>query len=260
MDYHIKDLLDTARNVALEGGRHTLRYFRREYRVERKDDQSPVTIADRETEELMRAMIRMHHSDHGIIGEEKEAVNPDSEVQWILDPIDGTHSFVHGIPLYTTLVGVTIAGRPVAGVIHAPALDEIVEAAEGYGARYNGEPCQVSKTDDLEEAVFLTTDPAHCQQYGYEEFYRNLAHSSRLHRTWGDAYGHIMVATGRADIMFEPVLNVWDAAPLLPVIREAGGRYTDLQGQERVDTGNALSTNGVLHDQLLEMLSQYQSA
>jgi len=241
MKYDLDEIHGAAVEIARMGGDHTLSYFNRDIVIERKADDSPVTAADREAEELMQKEITNRFPGHGIIGEEHGKINSASSVQWILDPIDGTKSFIHGVPLYTTLIGVLVAGEPVAGVIYAPALDELCEAAKGKGARLNGRTCSVRSCADLAEATFLTTDSTTSAEFGFETEYRKLLEATRVNRTWGDAYGHMLVAAGRADIMFDPILNIWDAAPLLTILREAGGIFCDVNGQETIKTGNGIS-------------------
>jgi histidinol-phosphatase len=253
----MKSLLAELRKAAVElagmGGDATLNHFKKTFQVEFKEDDSPVTNADREAERLIREQINKRFPSHGIIGEEYGAENEDAEVVWILDPIDGTKSFIHGVPFYTTLIGITIDREPSVGVIYAPALGEMVSAAVGLGCELNGEICRVRSCDDLGKATFLSTDVTSFEQYGYSEPYEELLELTRIHRTWGDAYGHMMVATGRADIMIDPILNIWDAAALLPIVTEAGGSYTDLAGKKSIESGNALSTNKNLLPQLLSI-------
>jgi len=252
MLFNIKEIHRAAVEIARSGGEHTLKYYQKNIEVDRKEDASPVTIADRETELLMREEIQARFPDHGIVGEEYGKHNPESEVQWILDPIDGTKSFIHGIPFYTTLIGVLHKKEPISGVIFAPALDELCEAAKGEGARLNGKTCLVRSCDSLDEATFLTTDVTTAKEFKMEKPLQNLLQKTRIHRTWGDAYGHMMVATGRADLMFDPVLNIWDAAPLLPIMQEAGGIFCDVTGKETTQTGNGISCSKWLIDEVLE--------
>ncbi|HYW33806.1 MAG TPA: histidinol-phosphatase [Balneolaceae bacterium] len=255
MDFNLQKIHQAAIEIARLGGKRTLNYYKKNLEIERKSDQSPVTIADRKTEALMRKGIAARFPDHGIIGEEHGKINPESPVQWILDPIDGTKSFIHGVPFYTTLVGILYENEPVSGVIFAPVLEELCEAARGEGARLNEKTCSVSDCSSLQEATFLTTDVTKASEVDLEKPLKKLIQKSRLHRTWGDAYGHMMVATGRADIMFDPELNIWDAAPLLPILQEAGGIFCDVNGRETIQTGNGISTNRELID---EVLAQFQ--
>lgn len=252
MDIDLNDIHQAAIEIARMGGRRTLKYYQKDFDIERKQDASPVTIADRETETLMRKEIRARFPDHGILGEEHGKLNPESTVQWILDPIDGTKSFIHGVPFYTTLIGILYKNEPVSGVIYAPALGELCEAAKGAGVRLNGEACTVSSCRSLNEASFLTTDVTTAKEFNFDTSLQKLIKKTRLHRTWGDAYGHMMVATGRADLMFDPVLNIWDAAPLLTIMLEAGGIFCDVNGNETIQTGNGISCSRELIDEVLE--------
>lgn len=253
MDFEIKKIHDAAIAVAKKGGDHTLTYFGEPITVERKSDDSPVTKADREAEEIMREEISRLFPDHGIVGEEFGKENEESAAQWILDPIDGTKSFIHGVPLYTTLVGVQFENEPVIGIIYAPALAEICEAAKNLGARRNGKPCRVRACSKLSEATFLSTDCTTSAETAFGEPFRQLLDKTRINRTWGDAYGHMLVATGRADLMFDPILNIWDAAPLLPVLKEAGGVFCDVTGTETIEAGNGISCGKELLPEVLDV-------
>lgn len=226
---------------AKHGGDHTLNYFRKGLQVIRKSDDSPVTIADREAELLIREKIMAEFPDHGIIGEEYGTHNAHARIKWILDPIDGTISFIHGIPLYTTLIGVLIDEKPVAGVIYAPAMDEMCAGSPELGTTLNGIPVQVRKCVSLSEATFLTTDRKNIRKHNFESSINEVMKAVAVDRTWGDAYGHMMVATGRADIMFDPILNIWDAAALMPVLQGAGGEFVDIFGKASIYTGNGIS-------------------
>lgn len=252
MKFDLEELHHSAIKIARMGGAHTLNYFKKSFDVERKSDDSPVTVADREAESIMRETIEKSFPDHGIVGEEFGPEREDSPVQWILDPIDGTKSFIHGIPLYTTLIGILVDDEPVVGVIYAPALNELCEAAKDRGTRINGENCRIRECEDLSEATFLSTDITTPGTAGFGEPFEKLLDATWLHRTWGDAYGHMMVAAGRADIMFDPKLSIWDAAPLLTIIHEAGGVFYDVNGEETIQTGNGISSNRNLMPEVLK--------
>jgi histidinol phosphatase-like enzyme (inositol monophosphatase family) len=247
-------ILAAAERFALEAGELTLRYFGTDLEVEDKEDGSPVTTADREAEGLIRARIGAEFPGHGILGEEYGREREDAEVRWILDPIDGTRAFMRGVPLYAVLVGVEVAGEAVVGVAHFPALGETVSAAMGHGCRWNGRVASVSRVSTLERSLVLTTDVEEILGRPQGAGWRQLAGAAHTSRTWGDAYGHILVATGRAELMVDPILSAWDAAPLLPILSEAGGRFTDLGGRATVHGGSALSSNGLLHPLALEAL------
>jgi histidinol-phosphatase len=255
----LKTLVQAAEDIAKIGGAHTLKYFKKDFEVISKADDSPVTIADRETEMIIRNEIEKRFPTHGIIGEEYGITRPEAEVQWVLDPIDGTKSFIHGVPFYTTLIGIMINKEPMVGVINAPALDECCVAGIGMGAYFNGKPCSVRETKEMSEATLLVTEIKRFQDVGKEEEFQDLMQKTKLHRTWGDAYGHMMVAIGRADIMFDPVLNLWDAAALLPVVKEAGGVFSDVNGVETIHSGNGYSTNPYLHPELKKLFEYHRN-
>ncbi|HEX3598836.1 MAG TPA: histidinol-phosphatase [Lacipirellulaceae bacterium] len=265
----VTDRLNFAVEIAREAGEITLRYFRRDdLQVDRKADKSPVTIADRSAEELLRLRIQTRFPADGIIGEEFGEIHGKSGYQWILDPIDGTKSFIHGVPLYTTLVAVLHENEPLIGVIHAPALEETLWAAKGGGCWYQPsaetEPgaARVSAVSQLSDSLFLTTEIAsfttHREPDALEVFVK-LQQVARLARTWGDGYGYLMVATGRAEVMVDPVVNIWDAAPLQTVIEEAGGSFTDWKGNSTIHAGEALATNGRVAAEALAIMRKFGS-
>ena len=249
-------LLEKATEYAKYGGDHTLNYFRKGLQVNRKSDDSPVTIADKEAELLIREKIMAEFPDHGIIGEEYGTHNADARIKWILDPIDGTISFIHGIPLYTTLIGVLVDEKPVAGVIYAPAMGEMCAGSPELGTTLNGKPVCVRQCTSLSEATFLTTDRKNIRKYDFEASVNEVMKEVAVDRTWGDAYGHMMVATGRADIMFDPILNIWDAAALMPVLQGAGGEFVDVHGQASIYTGNGVSIVSELKQPFLNYFNQ----
>ena len=253
--------LELARNIAYQAGQLTLRYFynTKNLMVERKADKSPVTTADRETEQFLRQRIAEHFPDDAIFGEEFPPSEGTSGYRWILDPIDGTKSFICGVPLYSTLIGLEKEGHCTGGVIALPALGELIWAGRGLGAWHEtqqSEPkqCCVSGCSDLSEATFLTSEVRTFDQYNRRESYNRLERSVRLTRTWGDAYGYALIATGRADVMVDPAMSEWDAAPLLVILEEAGGRFTDWKGNATISGNEGVATNGILHDDVLHCL------
>jgi histidinol phosphatase-like enzyme (inositol monophosphatase family) len=260
----IAERLQFAVDIAREAGDGTLRYFRRtDLAVERKADHSPVTVADRSAEELMRQRIGERFPQDAIIGEELGEQAGTTGFQWILDPIDGTKSFIHGVPLYTTLVAVLQNDEPRIGVIHAPALEETVYAAKGNGCLYTcgsgnkPQAARVSTVPSLSESLLLTTEVDGFRQRpsgDATDVFMRLQRAARLARTWGDGYGYLMVATGRAEVMIDPIVNLWDAACLLPIIEEAGGQFSDWKGNATIRTGEALATNGRVGREVLGML------
>lgn len=256
MKISLQELQEAATEFARAGGTSTLNYFKKSFDLEFKSDNTPVTNADRNAEKIIREMIKSYYPEHGIIGEEFGRENEDSDVVWVLDPIDGTQSFIHGIPFYTTLIGILVKGTPEIGIIYAPALDEMATAATGLGCTLNGSDIHVRECNDLSKATFLTTDVTTYQEHGFQKPLEELLDSTRIHRTWGDAYGHMMVAAGRADIMIDPILSIWDAAALLPVLSEAGGSFTDVNGNKTIETGNAISTNKTLAKQIIPLFDE----
>src|SRR6266436_6003680 len=255
----LKELLNFAVRLAREAGDITCRHFKGTFAAERKADNSFVTIADREAERSLRASIERSFPDDGILGEEEGDKIGTSQRRWIIDPVDGTYSFVHGVPLYAVLIGLEIDGESVLGAVNLPALNELVYAARGLGCYWNGEPERVSATKNLSEALLLATDFGTAEQYGFGPAAQKLQGQVNARRTWGDAYGHVLVATGRADIMLDPVMNVWDCAALLPVVEEDGGSFTDWQGKRTIHGGNAISTNGLLFDDVMATIRGVRS-
>ncbi|HEX7450560.1 MAG TPA: histidinol-phosphatase [Pirellulales bacterium] len=255
--------LDLARTVAREAGAITLEYFRQDnYAVELKRDRSPVTIADRRAEEHLRRRITAVFASDGILGEELGEQPGTSGYRWILDPIDGTKSFISGVPLYGTLIGVEFAGRSVVGVIRVPALDEMVSAAVGHGAwAQRGDspplPARVSSTSRLADSLFCTSEVRNFAATGRPAAYERLDAACRLARTWGDCYGYLLVATGRAEVMVDPQMNVWDCAALQPILEEAGGSFTDWQGNATIHGGEAIATNGHVLEEVLAIARQF---
>lgn len=262
----VEKRLELAEKIAREAGRLTLRYFRSDkYVVERKEDDSPVTIADREAEQLLRGRIEHAFPNDGIVGEEFGRQGGDTGFCWILDPIDGTTSFISGVPLYGTLVGVECRQRSVLGVIYVPALDECLYAAEGRGAWYSqgGESpraARVSACTTLADSLFVTSQVDLYEKRDAAQVFRELQRRAYITRTWGDCYGYLLVATGRADVMVDPVMSVWDAAPLQPILQEAGGVFTDWQGTPTIFHGEGIATSRQLLDEVLEITRPFQNA
>ncbi len=247
----LKALLDFAVSLTRHAGEITNRYFKGSFVAERKADNSFVTAADREAEKYLRTQIERAFPEDAILGEEEGEKAGRSNRRWILDPIDGTYSFVHGVPLYGVLIGLEIDSEAVLGVVNLPALDEVIYAARGLGCYWNEAEAHVSTTQSVTDALLLATDFGTCEQYGYGRAAESLQRQANEARTWGDAYGHVLVATGRAEIMLDPIMSVWDCAALLPIVEEAGGTFTDWRGQKTIHGGNAISTNGVLFETVM---------
>ncbi len=241
----LKDVLDFAVDLAWRAGRLTLADFQTGITADLKPDQSPVTEADRRAERLCRERITAAFPADGILGEEFGQERPEALRRWILDPIDGTRSFIRGVPFYGVLIALEEAGEPVVGVIHFPALEETVAAARGLGCWWNGRRAFVSDVDRISRAAILLTEPRDASAEFHE-----LEAEAGLVRTWGDCYGHALVATGRAEVMCDFKAAIWDAAALQVTVEEAGGVFTDLQGRRTHSGGSALSTNARLAEEV----------
>jgi histidinol phosphatase-like enzyme (inositol monophosphatase family) len=251
--------LDLARRIAIEAGKLTLDHFQAQnLAVEWKQDHSPVTAADRGAEQFLRDQIAAAFPSDAILGEEFSDRAGNSGWRWILDPIDGTKSFIRGVPLYGTMVGLEHERECVAGVVYIPALDECIYAARGEGAWYSAKgsapvPARVSTTTELGQALLCASD-TRVDDAAKREAYTKLQSVVGVSRTWGDCYGYLLVATGRAEIMLDPIMNVWDAAAIAPIVTEAGGTFTDWKGRPTVEAGEGIATNGRLLEPVLAIL------
>lgn len=250
----LQRILDFAVESAQLAGAFTLGYYNCGTGFELKGDRTPVTVADRGAEELLRKRIVAAFPDHGILGEEGGEQRGTASARWILDPIDGTMSFLSGVPLYSVLIGFEWAGEMLAGVIHLPALGETVYAARGLGCRWNGRPARVSRVTALSEARISATSSKLLHDQGRWAAYERLRAASYTDRGWADAYGYALLATGRVEVVLDPVMSIWDTAALLPVVTEAGGTLTDWSGRPTHTAPEALATNGALLAAVLEKL------
>jgi histidinol phosphatase-like enzyme (inositol monophosphatase family) len=248
----LKDLLNVATDAAYAAGRRTLAYFNTRIDIETKADNTPVTCADREAEELIRATVLQAFPAHSILGEEGGIHEGDPSHRWIIDPIDGTKSFICGVPLYGVLIGVEVRGQPAVGVVYLPALDEMVAAARGMGCTWNGRPARVSATSRLQDAVVSCTSIT--TALSRSDALETIASRAKVTRGWGDCYGHVLAATGRIDIMLDPRMNPWDAAPFVPIYQEAGGHYTTWKDEPTIWGPDGVGTNAALHQAVMQIL------
>lgn len=222
--------------------------------VEFKSDASPVTAADRGAEELMRKMIGERFPDHGIIGEEHGSDRPDAEWVWVLDPIDGTKSFITGVPLWTTLIALLHQGQPVLGAINQPTLGQLA-IGDNQTTKLNGKPTRCRPNTALDQSTLVTSDHFNLGQYQDGPACDRLIESTRLYRTWADGYGYLMLAAGFVDIAIDPIMNPWDIAALVPVVRGAGGTITDWQGGSAYPAESAIAAaTSKLHAAVLDSL------
>ena len=245
-----------AAELARITGMVALRHYRTNLTVETKADGSPVTIADRAAETAARAWVQSRFPQDGVLGEELGEERPGAPRRWIIDPIDGTKSFVRGAPLWGSLVALCEGERVLAGAAYFPAVDELVAAAPGAGCWWNGSRCRVSSVAALADAPVLTTDERFSERPQRATGWRSLARAASVSRTWGDCFGYLLVATGRAEVMCDGTMSVWDAAALQPIIEEAGGVFTDWLGVPTVFGGSAVATNRLLADEVRAVLAQ----
>ncbi len=246
---NLQSLLDFALDATWQAGRISLGYFQTGVAVERKSDNTPVTAADRSAEQLLRKLITQRFPDYGIIGEEFGEQAGTSGLTWIVDPVDGTKSFAAGVPLYGCLLALAEGDQVLVGVAHFPALNETVYAARGMGCFWNGRRARVSTVNRLEDSVLLMSDLV--GYGGKTAAWQKLINSTYIQRTWGDSYGYALVATGRAEIMLDPVMKVWDCGPFGVILSEAGGTFTNWQGKETIYGGESIATNGALFDTVM---------
>ena len=259
--------------IATQAGRSTLAHFRTDdLLIEAKADASPVTVADRNAEQWVRERIAHLFPGDAVLGEEFEDTGGTSGYRWVVDPIDGTKSFIAGVPLYSTLLALEYDDDALGGVIAIPALGECVAAATGHGAWHRcavgmrgaetvraesgWRPAHVSSRSSLDRSVFVTSQVDSFARRDAQAAYQRLESASWITRTWGDGYGYLLVATGRADVMVDPVVNPWDVAAIRPVIEEAGGRFSDWQGKSTSRGTDAVGTNGRLHQEVLQILQR----
>jgi histidinol phosphatase-like enzyme (inositol monophosphatase family) len=239
--------------VARAAGNRALEFFSSDLVVEAKADGSPVTIADRSAEQLAREWIESRFPSDGIVGEEFGTRKSTAARRWIIDPIDGTKSFVRGVPLWGTLVAVMEGDMVIAGAAYFPALGEMIVAAAGEGCWRNDQRCSVSSVSEISAATVLTTDSRFDGQNLRKQRWDELAGVAALSRGWGDCYGYCLVATGRAEVMVDPAVSEWDVAALVPIISEAGGVFTDWSGSSPFG-GSAIATNAALAHEVRQIL------
>lgn len=248
-------LMNAAADLAALAGEVALKRFQRAIEIEIKSDGSPVTVADREAEAAARAWLETRFPEDGILGEELGSVRTGAPRRWVLDPIDGTATFVRGVPLWGSLVAAIEGEDVIAGAASFPALGELAVAARGEGCWHNGARCSVSAVDALEDSTVVTTDERFSQRPAQRAAWSRLAAVALVSRTWGDCYGYLLVATGRAEVMVDGILSVWDAAPVQPLVEEAGGVFTDWSGRRTPFGSSAIATNHAVAEAARAILS-----
>jgi histidinol-phosphatase len=248
-----------AAELARLTGDIALRHYRSNLTVETKADGSPVTAADRAAEQAARDWVRRYFPEDGILGEEFGEERAGAQRRWVIDPIDGTKSFVRGAPLWGSLVALCEGETVLAGAAYFPAVAELVAAAPNAGCWWNGSRCAVSTVGSLAQATVLTTDERFQERPARRAGWVQLASSAAVSRSWGDCFGYLLVATGRAEAMCDAVMSPWDSAALHPIIREAGGVFTDWDGRDTALGGSAIATNLLLAATVREQLTEFSS-
>ena len=245
---------ERADSAAYHAAQLALRYFKGDLEVEIKADQSPVTVADREAEALLRTRLLSAFPNDGFLGEEYGEQPGSSGFRWVVDPIDGTRSFVRGIPLWGTLVGLEYKGEQIAGIAAAPALGETWRALRGDGAFRNDKSMHVSAVDHLSDALIFYSGVTWFHQAGHLDAFLALAGQTDRQRGFGDFYGFMLVAQGSGEIMLDHGVKIWDVVAIKPIIEEAGGQFSDWDGRPSVHRTDVLASNGKLHDEALRIL------
>ncbi len=238
--------MEAAGELSGIAGANAMQYYRTGLDAEIKLDGSPVTVADRSSERLVREWIEARFPSDGILGEEYGTVRSDAKRRWIVDPIDGTRAFVLGVPFWGSLVAVVEDGVVIAGGASFPALEETLVAGRGEGCWWNGSRAAVSGVQNISAATVLTTDAAFKAEPAKLKGWLALSAAAGVSRTWGDCVGYLLVATGRAEVMVDPVVSAWDVAALEPAIVEANGVFTDWSGVETPFGGSVIATNTAL--------------
>jgi histidinol-phosphatase len=270
---NLSPLLTFATDLAYRAGRITLGYFNTGIRPDYKPDDSPVTAADRAAEEFIRTEIEKHYPTHAILGEEfgataappsvEKSAHPLSSVEnpsvashrWIIDPIDGTKSFLRGVPLYGVLIGLEIDGEIKVGAAYFPGTDEMLCAAEGLGAWWNGRRARVSEIASMDRAFICYTNERNMSKQGRGEAWKRINAAAYASRGWSDAYGYLCVATGRAEAMLDPIMNIWDCGPFPVIFKEAGGYFGSWDGREGHTHDEALACNAVIKNEMLRLIN-----
>jgi histidinol phosphatase-like enzyme (inositol monophosphatase family) len=256
---HIQKYIDAATQSLDESRKIIQHYFRRSFVKQNKSDGSPVTNVDILVEDAIREIITIRYPEHGVSGEERDHFNPQASVQWVIDPIDGTKSFVTGFPIFGTLVGITIQSKPIVGIIDAPILDERWVGVSAQETLLNGLPCQTSSVENLERANLYCTEPD-IFKLNQLEIFNRLSEKVQLRRFGGDCYSYGLLASGHIDLIVEGGMKYHDVAALIPVIKGAGGVITDWKGSDINNEFDGLvvaASTSALHQKALKLLSSF---
>ena len=247
---------EVALDAAQDAGRFALQHFDTGITVEWKNDLSPVTFADRGAEQLLRTTLLGRFPQDGFLGEESGSTPGSSGYRWIIDPIDGTRSFVRGVPLWATLVGLEYKGEQIAGVAALPALKQTYRALRGDGAFRDERPLRVSHITNLKDAHLFYSSLTWFSRAGCEAQFLRLLKQTQRQRGYGDFYGFVLVAQGCGELMIEHGVHAWDVAALIPIVEEAGGKMTAWDGKIDIEKRDVLASNGLLHDEALRIMNE----
>ncbi len=254
MNNDLNEYKKFCKSLTKVSGVNIKKYFRNNFSIETKSDDSPVTIADKSTEEKLREIIMKEYPDHGILGEEFGSHNEKSEYQWVLDPIDGTKSFICGTVTFGTLIALLKNGEPILGVFHQPILNEFL-VGDNENTYLNDVKVKISDSDSIDQAVLLTTDHLAFEEYQNLSKFENLMRKVKLYRQWGDCYGYYLVATGFAQIMIDPIMSFWDTMALIPIIKGSGGIITDYYGGDPAKGESVVASTPNIHRAVIEILN-----
>lgn len=231
-------------------------YHTRNYQIEQKPNNTPVTLADKEAEKIMRALIEKRFPEHGIIGEEYGTKNAHAEYVWVLDPIDGTIAFIHGVPLFVTLIALLKNGQPILGAINQP-IAQLRCEGDNTQAWLNGEITQMRLPHEISECTLLTTDLIKVGRLHNKAGFEDLLSKVKLFRTWGDGFGYLLLASGKADIMVDAQMAPWDILPVIPVVRGAGANITTFTGGDPVSGTSAVCAHPAIFQEVHTTLNRH---
>jgi myo-inositol-1(or 4)-monophosphatase len=254
MNNDLNEFKKFCKSLTVISGKNIKKYFRNNFTIESKSDDSPVTIADKSTEEKLRELIMKEYPDHGILGEEFGLHNENADYQWVLDPIDGTKSFICGAVTFGTLIALLKNGEPILGVFHQPILNELL-IGDNSDTYLNNEIVKVNDVKSLDQAILLTTDHLAFEEYQNLPKFENLMRKVKLYRQWGDCYGYYLVASGFAQIMIDPIMSVWDTMALIPIIKGSGGIITDYFGGDPAKGESIIASTPNIHNQVINILN-----
>lgn len=246
---------EVALDAAFQAGQFALQHFDQDIAVQWKADESPVTVADQGAEQLLRTALLGKFPKDGFLGEESGATPGTSGYRWIIDPIDGTRSFVRGVPIWATLVGLEYQGEVIAGVTYVPAMKQTYRALRGDGAYRDERRIHVSKIDKIADAHVFYSSVTWFAKAGCEAQFLTLLRQSVRQRGFGDFYGFVLVAQGSGELMIEHGVHAWDLGGLVAIVEEAGGKITAWDGKLDIDRPDVVASNGLLHDAALAILN-----